>query len=238
MDRVLIIDDDQDMINLLKLLLTRHGYDVDTAESGEEGFDNAVHHTPALIILDLMMPSMDGYETCRRFKTISNTPIIMLTARSDEVSMVHGLDCGADDYITKPFENNILLAKIKAMLRRAKAVKPLPAAYTDNYLTIALTESKILVNGVNVKLTATEFRLLAYLFRNADRVIPHQELVREVWGEYSVTDKQLLKLYILYIRRKIEKNPDKPIYLKTAWGVGYRFYTQPEPEKALLVQAH
>lgn len=224
MARILVIDDDVKYLNSLEVVLEEKGYGVVTATSGKSGIKKAFKSMPDLIILDLVMPNMNGLETCRRLRTLSSTPIIMLTARTDEASMVQGLDAGADDFLVKPFPNSILTAKISAILRRTGAANPFKSRYSDGYLNLELTKGEVTTAGKDAKLTLTEFRLLAYLFRNADRVVPHQELIQEIWGEYSNTDRRSLKLYILYLRRKIEQNPDDPVYLKTAWGIGYRFH--------------
>ena len=150
----------------------------------------------------------------------------MLTARSDEQSLVRGLDSGADDYLTKPYDAKVLLAKIKAVLRRAESVEPFKISYSDDYLTITSLDRTVLVDGKAVKLTATEFRLLIFLLRNADRVVPHEEIIGEIWSTHSEADKRSLKLYMLYLRRKIEKDPKHPVYLTTVWGIGYRFRSQ------------
>ena len=224
MTKLLVVDDDLQWLNGIKFVLEEQGYHVTTAQSGKDGLRKALTVRPDLIILDIVMPFMDGIQTCRNFRALTNTPIILLTARSDEATLVQGLDAGADDFLVKPCPHPILIAKIEAILRRASNTNPIRAQYADNYLSVELTKGEVFVNGEDAKLTATEFRLLAYLFRNAERVVPHEELIQEVWGEQSTTDKRSLKLYILYLRRKIEKNPDDPIYLKTAWGVGYRFH--------------
>ena len=230
MTRILIIDDDVNYLKSLKAVLDVKGYDVITASNGQSGLKKAFNQAPDIIILDVIMPHLNGIQTCRRLRSVTKTPIIMLTARNDEASMVEGLDAGADDFLTKPCSNNILTAKIEAILRRAGHQNhPLKASYSDGYLELELTKGRVTICGEDARLTATEFRLLAYLFQNANRVVPHQELIQEVWGEYSTTDKRSLKLYILYLRRKIEQNPDKPRYLKTAWGVGYRFHLPPTP---------
>lgn len=224
MTQILIIDDDQKYLESLELVLKHHDYDVITATSGEIGLKKTFTHIPDLIILDLLMPHMDGIETCRRLKALTNTPVIMLTARTDEASMVQGLDAGADDFLVKPCPFSILTAKIAAILRRTGSSSPVAPNFTDGYLDLKLAQGEVIVGGKDASLTSTEFRLLAYLFRNADRVVPHEELIQEVWGERSTTDKRSLKLYILYLRRKIERDPDNPMYLRTAWGVGYRFH--------------
>lgn len=226
MTRILVIDDDTDLLLMLQLLLEKSGYEVDTARGGEEGLRRAFEQPPDLVLLDLMMPVIDGYEICGRFKSLGNTPIIMLTARSDEQSLVNGLESGADDYLTKPYEAKVLLAKIKAVLRRTESVGPFKISYNDDYLSITSLDRAVLVNGQAVKLTATEFRLLIFLLKNADRVVPHEEIIGEIWSTHSEADRRSLKLYMLYLRRKIEKDPKRPVYLKTIWGIGYRFCPQ------------
>ena len=225
MARLLVVDDDDDLRTLMTFLLGQNGYEVDTASNGQEAIHKMKTAVPDLIILDLMMPIMDGFEACRRIRSLTNVPIIMLTAKAEEVNLIKGLSIGADDYLIKPCENNVLLAKVRAILRRngTNSVE-VETSYADHHLTLQLTDNRVLVDGEEVKLTDTEFRLLAYLYRNSSRVVPHEELIEEIWGNNDpATGKRLLKLYMLYLRRKIEENPNRPNYLKTAWGVGYRF---------------
>jgi DNA-binding response OmpR family regulator len=224
--KILVIDDDQELLDLLKFMLRSKGYDVVTSSSGEQGLNHALVEVPDLVILDLMMPAMDGLEICRSFRSLSNVPILMLTARSDEGSMVQSLEAGADDYVLKPCDTSVLLAKVRALLRRANSEGPVGLSYRDEYLAINLALGEVRVNDQTVRLTPTEQRLLTYLYRHSDRVVPHGELIREVWGTQESSDRRLLKLYILYLRRKIEEDPEQPAYLRTAWGVGYRFHAR------------
>lgn len=224
MAKILVIDDDQELLDLLTLMLKSKGYEVLTSPSGKLGLNQALKEVPDLVILDLMMPAMDGLETCRHFRAVSNVPILMLTARSDEGSMVRGLEAGADDYVLKPCDSSVLLAKVRALLRRASTEANAELSYQDDYLSLNLARGEIRVGGETVRLTPTEQRLLTYLFRNSDRVVPHDELIREVWGPQENPDRRLLKLYILYLRRKLEEDPENPVYVRTAWGVGYRFH--------------
>lgn len=235
MPQILIIDDDEKYRKSLKAFLEEKEYDVLAAHSGKAGIKQAFKFMPDLIILDFVMPHFNGVQTCRQLRSLTNTPIIILTARNDEASMVEGLEAGADDFLVKPCPHSILLAKMSAILRRSGKVGPLKANYDDGYLRLELTTGEVKIKGQYSKLTSTEFRLLAYLFRNADRVVPHEELIREVWGEHSTTDKRSLKLYILYLRRKIEQDPDTPVYLKTAWGVGYRFQPPVSESKSVAL---
>ncbi|MFQ5611760.1 MAG: response regulator transcription factor [Anaerolineae bacterium] len=224
MAKILVIDDDAELLQLLQLILNSKGYDVVTSASGENGLSEALKEQPDLVILDFMMPVMDGVETCRQLRTLFDIPILMLTARSDEASMVRSLEAGADDYVVKPCDGSILLAKVRALLRRAQSEFASELIYQDDYLTLNLTRGEVRVNGHVTRLTPTELRLLTYLFRNADRVVPHDELVQEIWGGQDDAGRRLLKLYVLYLRRKLERNPARPNYVRTAWGVGYRFH--------------
>ena len=225
MSNLLVVDDDSDVRTLITFMLQQEGYTVSTATNGKEAIQKVLDTTPDLIILDLMMPVMDGFEACRQIRNLSNIPIIMLTAKDEEINLVKGLNIGADDYLVKPCQHKILLAKVKAILRRASENTIfIPHTYIDDRLILQLAQGKVSVNGEDVKLTDTEFRLLSYLVRHAGRVVPHEELIEEIWTQDDPsTGKRLLKLYILYLRRKIEKDPNTPDYLKTERGIGYQF---------------
>jgi two-component system KDP operon response regulator KdpE len=173
-----------------------------------------------------MMPEVDGWETCRRIREISSVPIIMLTAKSQELDIVRGLEMGADDYVTKPFDLSELKARIQSLLRRAKDLTPeakSPSVVDDGWLYIDLGKRVIKKNGQPVDLTPTEFRLLVALVQKVGCVIPHRQLLRQVWGPEYSEEVHYLKLYIRYLRQKLEKDPSDPQYLLTEWGVGYRF---------------
>lgn len=225
MSLILIVDDEDDIQTLLNFLLTSNGYETVTAENGQQALDIVSNISPDLIILDIMMPIMDGIEACKRLRQVTNVPILMLTAKTGEADLVQSLNIGADDFVNKPSEPRVLLAKIKALLRRADSTSDIDHIYQDPYLTIELRQERVLVQDEEVKLTATEFKLLSYLFRNAERVVTHEELIRDIWGDAETSaTKRSLKLYMFYLRRKIEQHPDAPVYLKTAWGIGYRFH--------------
>lgn len=224
---ILVIDDDRDLTLMLKVLLERKSYRVVVALSGREGLQKAYRKRPDLIILDIMMPGMDGWEVCRRLRELSNVPIIMLTARTMKGDVVKGLENGADDYLTKPFSATELDARIHAVLRRSgnsngRSGSP-SSFYTNGYLTIDFDRRIVKVRGKNIDLTPTEFKLLSCLVRNEGRVLPHRYLLTEVWGPDYADEVDYVKLYIRYLRLKIEDDPSDPICIQTEWGVGYRF---------------
>jgi len=223
--RILVVDDDDKLTHLLQLFLSRNGFDVSVANSGQEGLKLAYQVHPDLIILDVMMPGMDGMVTCERLREVSDVPIVMLTAKGTEQDIVGGLEKGADDYIVKPFRVAELLARIKAVLRRAQNKSDIDetGVYADGDLMINFSRRQVIVRGQEVNLTPTEYDLLTCLVRNAGRVIPRELLLAQVWGDEFVEATQYLKLYIRYLRQKIEKDPSNPEYILTEWGVGYRF---------------
>jgi two-component system KDP operon response regulator KdpE len=217
---------------LVGMFLEREGYKVIRASNGKEGLRLLTKNQPDLILLDIMMPEVDGWETCRRIRDISNVPIIMLTAKSQEIDVVRGLEMGADDYVTKPFDLSELRARIQALLRRTgnmSGEESITSHFDDGWLSIDLNKRLVTVNDELVDLTPTEFRLLTALTQKAGSVVPHRQLLRQVWGPEYGDEIHYLKLYIRYLRQKLEKDPGNPQYLLTEWGVGYRF--QPPPQK-------
>ncbi len=224
MPRILLIDDDPLILQLLKLFFENGGYEVFTAESGPAGLEIAARYLPDLVILDVMLPVMDGYETSRRLRELGVPSILMISSRHDERSVVKALELGADDYLRKPFELPVLLAKSRNLLRRAgQRIPSGSSVYDDGRLFVDLDKRRVELRGESVQLTATEFRLLSILLRNAGRVVTHEELIREIWGTEKDTSLASLKLYIHYLRRKIEDQPREPYYLLAEWGIGYRF---------------
>lgn len=223
-ETILIIDDDAALAKIVQINLEREGYSTVVASSGVEGLQKAYSNQPNLVILDIMMPGMDGWVTCRRLREISDVPIIMLTARGMEADVVKGLELGADDYIVKPFGTKVLLARIHALLRRtdASATKK-PPIYSDGELTVDFVKRVVMVRSERVDLTPTEFKLLSNFVQNEGRVLPHSYLLTQVWGPEYVDEVNYLKLYVRYLRQKIEKDPSNPEYILTEWGVGYRF---------------
>ena len=223
--KVLIVDDDAIMRQLVQQIVLRSGNRFYTADNGAEGVHQFYEHRPDLVILDVTMPMMSGWEVCRHIRQFSNVPIIMLTAMGSERDIVRGLQEGADDYVTKPFNANILQARILAALRRGDLPNrnQQPMVYSDDHLTLDLTKRRMLVDGNVVKLTATEYRLLCYLFQNAGRILTFRQILENVWGEEYRDHTDYVHVYIWHLRKKLEENPKSPKYILTEHGVGYRF---------------
>ncbi len=223
--RLLIVDDDVKLVEALELYLGKAGYEVIAAKDGLEGLQKMYVHRPDLIILDIMMPKMDGWEACRRIRELSDVPIIMLTARGQEADKVRGLRLGADDYVAKPFSLRELEARVEAVLRRARQRPPAEEGvlYADEELVIDSEKWEVLRRGKPVKLTATEKRLLFYLAENAGRTLTHRQILERVWGPEYVDDVDYVKIYIWRLRQKLEDDPRHPRYILTERGIGYRF---------------
>ncbi|NLF15052.1 MAG: response regulator transcription factor [Anaerolineaceae bacterium] len=230
---ILVVDDEPHVLKLVKANLESSGYRVLTAEDGEHALQLVEKHGPDLVILDLMLPKMDGYAVCRRIREFSAVPVIMLTARSAQVDLVHGFEVGADDYLTKPFSVTELLMRVQAVLRRSKWPEEIMErqSFVAGAIEIDFAQHRVTVSGEAVKLTPTEYRLLAYLANNANRVILHRELLRAVWGPEYGEETEYLRVYIRYLRQKLEPEPAAPRYLLTQPGAGYMFY-QPKEEGA------
>jgi len=224
MTRILIIDKDEAVRQSLRNALENNSYEVNLAENGKAGLKVAWQQAPDLVIVDLMLPVMDGLETCRRLRELGVPSIFVTGPRKDDRSVVKALEMGADDYLNKPVAVPILLAKIHNLMRRNKAhATNSLSVYDDGQLLIDLGSRRIELRGQEVKLTPTEFRLLTILLKKMGRVVTHQELIKEVWGTDKEDGLGLLKLYIHYLRQKIEDRPKKPQYLLAEWGIGYRF---------------
>jgi len=223
-DKVLVIDDDEATVWLVATLLKHNGFAVIEALTAEEGLKLAAQERPDLVLLDIMMPNMDGWEVCRRLREIAEMPIIFLTAKSSATDVVFGLELGADDYVVKPFDNQVLVARVKAHLRRSATAQPADElAFDSGGLAINFPKREVRLHGGLVELTPKEFELLSVLARNAGRVLTRAELADQVWGPNYSGANESLKLYIHYLRKKIEANPAQPAYILTARGVGYRF---------------
>jgi two-component system KDP operon response regulator KdpE len=226
---VLIIDDDPMAIRLVTDTLRQEDYVIFSAPDGPQGLRAMYEHHPDLIILDVNMPTMDGWTVCQRIREVSNVPVVMLTARDAPEEVIRGLDLGADDYVTKPFDIKVLLARVRATLRRAVADSPVlkkDVIYSDDYLSINLDERRVTIDGKAVRLTPTEFNLLAYLVDNAARVVSYRELLEQIWGFEYIDDIDYLRVYIWHLRRKLEHDPKAPTYIMNELGVGYRFEKQ------------
>jgi len=223
--QILVVDDEPRMIRFVRMNLELEGYQVSTAANGTEALAKVREELPDLVILDVMMPEMDGYETLERIRQVSSVPVIMLTVKAEEEDKVRGLELGADDYVTKPFSPRELASRVKAALRRAEM--PSPGQKTtlviDEDLVVDFQRREVLVRGKRVKLRPTEYRLLYHLVNNAGWVMTHETLLSKVWGYEYRDDTQLLRLYVTYLRQKIEPDPAHPKYIFNERGVGYRF---------------
>jgi DNA-binding response OmpR family regulator len=224
-EKILVIDDDSGLLTLLRLGLEREGFTVITAESGKEGLRQAYEVRPDVIVLDIMMPEMDGWLTCQRLRSICDTPIIMLTAKTDQSDVLKGLSLGADDYLTKPCSFDELKARIRTVLRRANVGSrdDWRAIYDDGFLRIDLKDGTVMRQGEAIHLTPIEARLLMYLVSQKGRIVPHKELLIGVWGPEYAEEVSYLSVYIRYLRRKIEEDPSSPRYIRTRWRMGYYF---------------
>ena len=226
--RVLVVDDELALLRLVDQVLTEKGYEVLTVRNGQEALRVLFDQKPDVVLLDVVMPGMDGWQTCSRIRDVSDVPIIMITGkRCSEDDIVRGLDYGADEYLVKPIGNRELVARVRAALRRAELPsledKRKKVSYGDEYLTIDVAERKVTVNGERVKLTPREFRLLALLVENAGRVLTHQQVLEKVWGWEYIDDVDYVRIYIAHLRRKLEPEPSLPRYIITEPGVGYYF---------------
>ncbi len=222
---VLIVDDEPRMIKFIRLNLELEGYRVIGASNGLDALNKVRIELPDLVLLDVMMPEMDGFETLERIREISNVPVIMLTIKAEEEDKVRGLELGADDYVTKPFSPRELSSRIKAMLRRAEMPSPVKKTVLkiDDDLSIDFNRREVIVRGERIKLRPTEYRLLYHLVNNAGWLMTHEMLLSKVWGYAYRDDSHILRLYITYLRQKIEPDPSNPRYIFTERGMGYRF---------------
>lgn len=221
--KILLIDDDDSLAMVVEVALVQAGCRVQRARNGLEGLQQLYRWRPDLVVLDVMMPRMDGWETCRRIREVSDVPILMLTAKAGAENELKGLKGGADQYVTKPFLVSVLLARIEALLRRARPSRE-PAKLTTvgvGDLKIDLARQELAVRDRSVDLSPTEFRLLAALASRPNEVIPHQQLLTEVWGPEYTGEGLYLKMYIRYLRQKIEEDPAHPRRIITRRGVGY-----------------
>ncbi len=223
--KILLVDDDATLIRALELFLQRAGYQVVTALNGLEGLRQLFTHRPDLVVLDVMMPELDGWETCRRIREMSTVPIIMLTARGQESERVSGLKLGADDYVCKPFSLRELDARIEAILRRTQDHEQSMderVLYATKDFVIDSEHWEVRRDGERVPLTSTELRLLFYLAGNAGRVLSHEQLLEKIWGPEYVDNIDYTKLFIWRLRQKLEPDPRFPKYILTERGIGYR----------------
>ena len=218
--RILVVDDEPQIRRALSTALAGHGYEVEVAEDGEQALAMIPTWAPELVVLDLVMPKVDGLEVVRETRTWSDVPIIVLSARGQERDKIAALDLGADDYLTKPFGIGELLARLRALLRRRRG--PVQQTIAAGEITIDLDRRRVLRSGQEVHLTPREYDLLTVLATNAGRVLTHRQLLERVWGGYAAENSQQLRVYINYLRRKLEDDPARPALVVTEPGVGYR----------------
>ncbi len=228
---ILVVDDEARLIDLIRMNLELEGFRVLEAANGYEALERLKEDLPDLIILDVMMPEMDGFETLKHIREVSTVPVMMLTVRQEEGDRIRGLDLGADDYLTKPFSPRELLSRTKALLRRAFMPSPVRKTeiVVDEELRIDFSKHEVWVRGEKVDLRPTEYRLLYHLVNNAGRLLTHETLLSKVWGHEYRDEAHYLRLYITYLRQKLEKDPAHPKYILTERGLGYRF-RELEPE--------
>ncbi len=224
-EKILVVDDEPILLKGLKFSLEQDGYNVETAIDGNEAFEKIMNNSYELVVLDLMLPEIDGLEVCKKVRESSMVPIIILTAKGDDSSKVLGLEYGADDYLTKPFNILELKARIKAILRRVQVNEKQTATSVINVgdFSINTLGRKVTVNGRDVNLTAKEFDLLLLLVMNRDKVFSREELLETIWGYEYFGDVRTVDVHIRRLREKIEKNSSQPEYILTKWGVGYYF---------------
>jgi DNA-binding response OmpR family regulator len=246
---VLIIDDDDDLLQLASMIFKKAGAQVITAKDGLEGISKFFTHKPDLVILDVMMPGNNGFDICQRIRQVSDTPLIMLTALNQEQEMLRGLAAGADDFLSKPFNPDILLARARNLLRRSEGLNPgnnengrsesssvkvagksngNPGvfSYNDGNLSIDIERHEVLVHAKRIKLTPLEFRLLVYLARNAGKLLTFDKILVNVWGNEYLGSMEHVHVYISHLRRKLEEDNRNPRYIKTVHGLGYIFEQQ------------
>ena len=231
---MLIIDDDVDLIQLASLLFKKAGYQVLIASDALDGISKFFTHHPDLVILDVMLPGSNGFDICQRIRQVSEEPLIMLTALNQEQDMLKGFAAGADDFLTKPFNPEILLARARTVLRRTYRSNghnggnghhedAVSFSYNDGYLSIDIERHEVIIDGKRTKLTPVEFRLLVYLARNSGKLLTFEKILSNVWGNGYLGSMEHVHVYISHLRRKLEDDPRHPSYIQTIHGIGYIF---------------
>jgi len=221
---ILVVDDEKRMVRFIRLNLEQDGFQVISAYNGAEALEQVRIKLPNLILLDVMMPDINGFEVLKKIRTASSVPIIMLTAKGEEDDRIRGLELGADDYVTKPFSPRELVSRVRAVLRRTESYgDSAKMIEVDDWLKLDFNRREIWVGGELVQLRPTEYRLLYHLVQNAGWVVTHDQLLTKVWGYEYQNEPHYVRLYINYLRKKIEKDPSNPEYILTERGVGYRF---------------
>ena len=226
-DKVLIVEDEQSISNFISTILSANGYDTIIVRSGEEALTMISSHCPDLVVLDLGLPDMDGIEVLKSVRKWSNLPVVVVSARQHESDKVEALDCGADDYLVKPFGTAELLARIRTAIRHTRTTLPggqiaQTGKFVAGELTIDYDKHQVLLRGENAKLTVNEYKIVSLLGKYAGKVLTYDFIIRELWGPKARTDNQILRVNMANIRRKIEADPGRPEYIFTEVGVGYR----------------
>ena len=223
MTSILVVDDDDDIRALVGELLERAGHVVIKAPDGESALKLFYSRKPDLVVLDVSMPGLDGWEVLNRIRELSDVPVLMLTARAEELEKVRGLRAGADDYVTKPFGRQELLARVDATLRRGRSAPQAQETYADDFLTVDFAQRKVTAGGVELALTPLEFRLLGAFVRNQNQVLSHDQLLELAWGDARSADRDQVKLYVGYLRRKLGTGAGDESPIETVRGFGYRY---------------
>lgn len=223
--QILVVEDEENLAEALKFNLERQGYGVIVKSNGYDALNVLADESPHLVILDVMLPGLDGFEVCRRIRATSNVPIMMLTARGEEVDRVLGLEIGADDYLTKPFSLRELQARVRALLRRGNATPPVPAneVLTSGNLKLSTEARRVWRDDVEIPLRPREFELLAFLMRNRGLALSRRQLLDGAWGSDFVGDERTVDVHVRALREAVEDDPHKPVRIVTVRGIGYRF---------------
>lgn len=227
-ERILIVDDEEHILELLKFNFENSGYKVDTATNGIDALKKVKNDLPNLILLDLMLPGLDGYDVCKEIRKDNNTqniPIIMTTAKSEELDKILGLELGADDYITKPFSVRELLARVKAVLRRINSNKSTERAFSISNISVDFIKHEVLKDGEKVDLTLKEFELLEILIKNRGKVLTRETLLDKIWGYEYIGETRTVDVHIRHLRKKVEIDDKNPKLIETIRGIGYRFFS-------------
>jgi len=225
--KVLVIEDDPGIIEVVSLCfqLRWSGTTVVSAANGHKGIELVENESPDVVILDIGLPDMDGYQVLKEIRRFADVPVLMLTVRGEDTDVAKGLELGADDYITKPFSHIELIARVQAVLRRSQglAVTDEERPFTSGKLSVDFNRNEVLINGKSIKLTSTERKLLYYLIRNEGRILSHESLLTKVWGDTYVDARDLLRVHIQHLRQKLEDSAESPIIIVTEHGIGYKF---------------
>jgi DNA-binding response OmpR family regulator len=225
---ILVVDDERNIVHLTRLYLTKEGFEVEAAFDGRQALEKAQSHRPDLIVLDLMMPEMDGLTVCRELRKMSNVPIIMLTARSDDVDKVVGLELGADDYVTKPFNPRELVARVKAVLRRTQAETEPASVLDGGGLHIDVSRREAVLDGKPLSLRSKEFDLLTAFLRSEGLVMDRERLIQQVWGLDFYGDSRTIDVHVAWLREKLAGSR---VQIQTVWGIGYKLVVAEDAEK-------